>query len=90
MVSQIYHSELQPNKVDTEVRKKAKIRNQYNHVPHLTQDTELDFFCSDIQLYVLLIPHLCFISFLYLDLYLLGDDISIYSLQPFDHLLGKG
>ena len=34
----------------------------------------LDFFCSDIQLYVLLCPYLCFISFLYLDLYVLGDD----------------
>ena len=30
----------------------------------------LDFFCSGIQFYVLLSPYLCFISFLYLDLYL--------------------
>ena len=36
-----------------------------------------DFFNSSIQLYRLLSPHLCFISFLYLDLYLLGDDTSI-------------
>ena len=34
----------------------------------------LDFFCSGIQFYVLLSPYVCFISFLYLDLYLLGDD----------------
>ena len=34
----------------------------------------LDFFCSGIQLYVLLSPYLFFISFLYLDLYVLGDD----------------
>ena len=34
----------------------------------------LDFFCSEIQFYVLLIPYLCFISFLYLDLYVLGDN----------------
>ena len=34
----------------------------------------LDFFCSSIQFYLLLIPHLCFISLLYLDLYVLGDD----------------
>ena len=36
----------------------------------------LDFFlfCSDIQFYLLLSPYLCFISLLYLDLYVLGDD----------------
>ena len=33
----------------------------------------LDFFSLGIQLS----PYLCFISFLYLDLYLLGDDTSI-------------
>ena len=33
----------------------------------------LDFFCSGIQLYVLLSPYLCFFSFLYLDWYVLGD-----------------
>ena len=37
----------------------------------------LDFFCSGIQLYVLLSAYLCFISFLYLDLYVLGDDALI-------------
>ena len=31
----------------------------------------LDFFCSGI--YLLLSPYLCFISLLYLDLYILGD-----------------
>ena len=31
------------------------------------------FFCSGIQLYELLSPYLCFISFVYLDLYVLGD-----------------
>ena len=35
----------------------------------------LDFFCSSIQLYVLLSPYLCFISLLHLDV--LGDDASI-------------
>ena len=34
----------------------------------------LDFFCSSIQFYLLLSPDLCFISLLYLDLYVLGDD----------------
>ena len=29
----------------------------------------LDFFCSAIQFYLLLSPYLCFVSFLYLDLY---------------------
>ena len=37
----------------------------------------LDFFCSCIQFYLLLSPYLCFISFLYLDLYVLGDDALI-------------
>ena len=34
----------------------------------------LDFFCSGIQFYLLLSPYLRFISLLYLDLYVLGDD----------------
>ena len=35
----------------------------------------LDFFCSGtcIQIYLPLSPYLCFISLLYLDLYVLGD-----------------
>ena len=33
----------------------------------------LEFFCSSIKFYVLLSPYFCFISFLYLDLYILGD-----------------
>ena len=37
----------------------------------------LDFFCSGIQFYLLLSPYLCFISFLHLDLYVLGDDVLI-------------
>ena len=37
----------------------------------------LDFFCSGIQLYVLLSSYLCFISFLLLDLRVLRDDASI-------------
>ena len=37
----------------------------------------LDFLCSGIQFYLLLSPYLCFISFLYLDLYVLGDDALI-------------
>ena len=33
----------------------------------------LDFFSSGIQFYLLLSPYLCFISLLYLDLYVLDD-----------------
>ena len=33
----------------------------------------VDFICSGIQFYLLLSPYLCFISFLYLDLYVLRD-----------------
>ena len=40
----------------------------------------LDFFCSGIQFYLLLSPYLCFISFLYFDLYVLGDDALIRGL----------
>ena len=38
---------------------------------------QLDFFCSGIQLYLLLSPYLYFICFLHLDLYVLGDDALI-------------
>ena len=37
----------------------------------------LDFFCTGIQFYLLLSPYLRFISLLYLDLYVLGDDALI-------------
>ena len=37
----------------------------------------LDCFCSGIQVYLLLSPYLCFISFLYLDLYVLGHGALI-------------
>ena len=36
----------------------------------------LDFFCSGIQFNLLLSPYPCFISLLYLDLYVLGDNID--------------
>ena len=37
----------------------------------------LDFFCSGIKFYLLLSPYFCFISLLYVDLYVLGDDVLI-------------
>ena len=37
----------------------------------------LDFFCASIHFYLLLSPYLFFIFFLYLDLYVLGDDALI-------------
>ena len=37
----------------------------------------LDFFCSGIQFNLLLSPYPCFISLLYLALYVLGDDALI-------------
>ena len=37
----------------------------------------LDFFCSSIHFYALLSPYLCFISFLYLEIYVLEDDAWI-------------
>ena len=51
----------------------------------------LDFFCSVIQYYLLLSPYLCFISILYLDLYVLGDDelISLGSLMQTKHHMSR-
>ena len=43
----------------------------------------LDFFYSGIQFYLLLSPYLCFISLLYLDLYVLGDVELINKLGVF-------
>ena len=37
----------------------------------------LDLFCSGIQFNLLMSPNPCFISLLYLDLYVLGDDALI-------------
>ena len=37
----------------------------------------LGLFCSGNRVYLLLSPYLCFISLLYLDLYVLGDDALI-------------
>ena len=42
-----------------------------------TEVSLYNFFKSGSQLHILLSPYLCFISFLYLDLYLLGDDLSM-------------
>ena len=42
----------------------------------------LDFFCSGIQFYLLLSPYICYISLLYLDLYVFGDDAQIMPLGP--------
>ena len=41
------------------------------------RDYLLDFFCSGIQFNLLLSPYPCFISLLYLDLYVLGDEALI-------------
>ena len=56
-----------------------------NNFPHLCIQKHtiaiksylLDFFCSGIQFNLLLSPYPCFISLLYLDLYVLGDDALI-------------
>ena len=43
----------------------------------------LDFFCSGFQFDLLLSPYICFISLLYLDLYVLGDDVRLAPLNRF-------
>ena len=60
----------------------AMIFNSLHHdVASVTANTTrvylLDFFCSGIQFNLLLSPYPCFISLLYLDLYVLGDDALI-------------
>ena len=42
-----------------------------------TGNYPLDLFCFGIQFYVLLSPYICFISFLYFDLYVFGHDALI-------------
>ena len=43
------------------------------------QSLPVGFFCSGIQFYLLLSPYIWYIFFLYLDLYVLGDDALISS-----------
>ena len=42
-----------------------------------TDEERLQYLTLSLQFYVLLSPYLCFISFLYLDLYVLGDEAWI-------------
>ena len=56
------------------------MRGLGTHVVSVVQPNgaqRLDFFYSGIQLYILLSPYFCFISFSHLVLYLLGVDTSI-------------
>ena len=41
------------------------------------QGLPVGFLCSGVQFNLLLSPYSCFISLLYLDLYVLGDDVLI-------------
>ena len=41
--------------------------------------TKIEFFCSSLHFYVLLSPYLCFISFLYLDLY--SDELYFVTIK---------
>ena len=74
-------------KTNTEPRKQCEVHKtinqlQQNHSLNWlfvgpTRAYLLDFFCSGIQFNLLLSPYPCFISLLYLDLYVLGDDALI-------------
>ena len=57
------------------LRKSDKMRGFWPDVVSLVRAPV--FFCSSIQLFVLLSPYHCFITFLYLDLYVLGVDASL-------------
>ena len=79
MVSQIYPSELKLNKAnasDTEATfldLHLSISNDIVSSKIYDKRDDFDF----IQFYLLLSPYICFISLLYLDLYVLGDDALI-------------
>ena len=47
----------------------------------------LGFFCSGIQFNLLLSPYSCFISLLYLDLYVLGDDAIQYNTIQYNYFI---
>ena len=55
------------------------INNSYKSIPgfHYNHDDCIAKECSGVRFYLLLSPYLCFISLLYLDLYVLGDDALI-------------
>ena len=64
-----------------------KIIKRHEKVGYICWIYLLDFFCSGNQFYLLLSPYLCFISFLYLDLYVLDDVlISKVSFMQTKHL----
>ena len=72
---------LQVNTEKTKIvvfRKRGRLKDDeswtYNGV---SLEVVNDFFCSGIQFNLLLSPYPCFISLLYLDLYVLGDDALI-------------
>ena len=50
---------------------------EFFEIKYFEQSRNLLDFCSGIQFYLLLTPYLCFISLLYLELYVLGDDALI-------------
>ena len=58
-------------------KNKLQVKSIRLNANNITGVYLLDFFCSGIQFYLLLSPYLCFISLLYLDLYVLGDDALI-------------
>ena len=55
----------------------AEWKHLRNLVEGIMRKNSVDFFCSGIQFNLLLSPYPCFISLLYLDLYVLGDDALI-------------
>ena len=61
-----------------EIQEDAQIQAVLDYLIGLTTGVYLlDFFCSGIQFNLLLSPYPCFISLLYLDIYVLGDDALI-------------
>ena len=70
-------SHLEPNHKNCD-QFRCVLKSKSQHIENSRSEAYLlDFFCSDIQFNVLLSPFLCFVSFLYLDLFVLRDDALI-------------
>ena len=80
MVNQIYLLELQLNEAYTSDTEAAFLDLHLSISDDIVSTKcydKLDDFCSGIQFNLLLSPYPCFVSLLYLDLYVLGDDALI-------------
>ena len=86
LVDQTYPTELQLNKRNSSDTEAPPLDLNLSITNGIVSSKRYAPFCYVFQFYLLLSPYLCFISLLYLDLYVLG--VCLYVLCG--HLLGKG